>query len=461
MACKAMKRLAAVLFAVAFSASVAVAGLGPRGGFERPLVLRAGALVSPLLGIHYGRSETWLVRLDPKTLRIRPGRKLGLGGDSVVGWSFSPDRRLVAFGNQSSSALTFTPARIRIATAGRLRRVRDVSFGFYGDVLSMHWIASDRLLALVRTAQRGENDAIVVADRVAVIDPTTGAVLAQHELQGRVIALARARDALVLVLEGHRWGPVQLVVATAEGTLRSVTLARIEAGARETGDGVPREDGAAVAVDREGGRAYAVAAGCPVAEVDLATLAVAYHTPTQPVSLLGRLHDWLEPAANAKGPLAGSWRSAVWLGDGRLAVFGRDASAYTSGGGLASKQRPSGLLVIDTRTWNAQLVDPRSSALVVARSVLLSWGWGWDSGSQRETATGLSIYGRTGVRRFHLFPARVIYDVQVVGARAFVRKNSADTRYSIVNLGTGKQVQTIRGREMPQVLSGDGAAFFG
>jgi hypothetical protein len=76
-------------------------------------------------------------------------------------------------------------------------------------------------------------------------------------------------------------------------------------------------------------------------------------------------------------------------------------------------------------------------------------------------SAGLSIYGRTGIRRFHLFPARVIYDVQVVGARAFVRKNSADTRYSIVNLGTGKQVQTIRGREMPQVLSGDGAVFFG
>jgi hypothetical protein len=454
-----MKRLAAVLFAVAFSAGVA--GLGPRGGLERPLVLRAAASASPLLGVQNGRSQAWLVRLDPKTLRIRPGRKLALVGYSAVGWSFSPDRRLLAFGNQDTGELTFTPAQIWIANAQTLRRVRDVTFGFYGDVLSMHWLASDRLLAVVRSAQRGENDAIVVVDRVAVIDPSTGAVLALRELQGRVIALARAKDGLVLVLEGERWGPVQLVVAGAKGTFRSVTLERIEAGARETADGVPRRDGAALAVDREGGRAYAVAAGCPVAEVDLGTLAVAYHTPTQPVSLLGRLHDWLEPAAEAKGPLAGSWRSAVWLGDGRLAVFGRDTSAYRLGSGLAGRERPSGLTVIDTRTWQAQLVDPRSSALVVASNALLSWGWAWDSGTQRETGTGLSIYDRTGLRRFHLFRGRVVYDVQVVGPRAFVRARAPGSRYSIVNLRTGRQVQTIRGREMPLVLTGEGAPFFG
>jgi hypothetical protein len=454
-----MKRLAAVLFVLAFSAGVAVAGLGPRGGLERPLVLRAAAPASPLLGIQYTRSQARLVRLDPKTLRIRPSRKLPLAGYSVVSWSYSPDRRLLAFGNQDTSELTFTPAQIRIADAQTLRKVRDVTFGFYGDVLSMHWLASDRLLAVIRSAQRAENDAIVVVDRVAVIDPSTGAVLAARELQGRVIALARANDALVLVLEGQRWGPVQLVVATAEGTLRSVALERIEAGARETADGVPHRDGAAVAVDREGARAYAVAAGCPVAEVDLVTLAVTYHTPTQPVSLLGRLHDWLEPTAKAKGPLAGSWRSAVWLGDGRLAVFGRDASAYQLGSGLAGRQQPSGLTVIDTRTWHAQLVDPRSSALVVARNALLSWGWGWDSGTQRAIATGVSIYDRTGLRRFHLYPGRAIYDVQVVGPRAFIA-HPPDSRYSIVNLRTGRQVRTIR-REMPLVLSGEGAAFPG
>jgi hypothetical protein len=455
-----MKRLAAVLFAVAFSAGVAVAGLGPRSGLERPLVLRAAAPASPLLGIYYARSEARLVRLDPKTLRIRTGRKLALGG-SVVSWSYSPDRRLLAFGNQDTGELTFTPAQIRIANARTLRRVRDVTFGFYGEVLSMHWLASDRLLAVVRSAHRAENDAIVVVDRVAVIDPSTGAVLAQRELEGRVIALARAKGALVLVLEGQRWGPVQLVVATAESTFRSVTLERVEAGARETSDGVPRHDGAAVAVDREGGRAYAVAAGCPVAEVDLGTLAFAYHTTTQPVSLLGRLHDWLEPAAEAKGPLAGSSRSAVWLGDGRLAVFGRDTSTYQLGSGFAGRERPNGLTVIDTGTWQAHLVDPHSSALVVASNALLSWGWSWDTGTQRETGTGLSIYDRTGLQRFQLFRGRVVYEVQVVGPRAFVRARAPSSRYSIVNLRTGRQVQTIRGPEMPVVLTGEGAPFFG
>jgi hypothetical protein len=456
-----MKRLAAVLIAVAFSAGVAVAGLGPRGGLERPLVLRGAASASPLLGIQYAPSGASLVRLDPKTLRIPPGRRLALVGSSVVAWGYSPDRRLLAFGNQDGGGLTFIPAQIRIAEARTLRRVRDVSFGFYGDVLSLHWVASDRLLAVIRSAQRGEDDAIVVTDRVAVIDPSTGSILAQRELQGRVIALARAKDALVLALEGQRWGPVQLVVASAEGTIRSVTLDRVEAGARETSDGVPRHDGAAVAVDRVGGRAYAVAAGCTVAEVDLGTLAVEYHTPTQPVSLLGRLHDWLEPEAQAKGPLAGSWRSAVWLGDGRLAVFGRDATAYQFGRGLAGRELPSGLTVIDARTWQEHLVDPLSSALVAARNALLSWGRSWDSGTQRESGTGLSVYDRTGLRRFQLFRGRVIYDVQVVGSRAFVRARDPSSRYAIVNLRTGTQVQTVSGREMPLVLSGDGGPFVG
>jgi hypothetical protein len=55
----------------------------------------------------------------------------------------------------------------------------------------------------------------------------------------------------------------------------------------------------------------------------------------------------------------------------------------------------------------------------------------------------------------------VVYEVQVVGPRAFVRARAPSSRYSIVNLRTGRQVQTIRGPEMPVVLTGEGAPFFG
>src|SRR5919108_151388 len=60
--------------------------------------------------------------------------------------------------------------------------------------------------------------------------------------------------------------------------------------------------GKLVAVDKAGNRAFVVGAGSPVAEVDLETLAVTYHDLATPVSLPGRLHDWLEPPAETKAP---------------------------------------------------------------------------------------------------------------------------------------------------------------
>jgi hypothetical protein len=449
-----MKRLVAVVVAAAFFAGVAVASL-QRGGLDRPLVLRGGASPSPLLGLTYGRLDTWLTRLDPKSLRVASGRWLALDRYSS-GWSFSPDRQLLAFGSQPS-ALNDSPAGIRLVDARSLRKVRDVPLDVTGFVTATHWTAADRLLAVV-------SGCCSQGDSVAVIDPVAGRVVQRHQLGGTVAAIGRARGALVLLVEGTGYGPVRLVVADGAGTQRSLTLARIEAGVRETPppDSLLRADRAGLAVDAQRGRAYVVAAGDPVADVNLTTLAVDYRTPAQRVSLLGRLHDWLEPRAQAKGPMEGSTRYAVWLGDGRLAVYGRDgAPRLDADGRLEAEVHPSGLQVIDTHSWSARVVDPRSSSLVVAGNALLSWGLSWDSGKNRETGTGLGIYGPTGLRRFHLFGPRPIYDVQVVGSRAFVRKANALPRYSIVNLRTGKQLTTIRGREMPLVLSGAGSAFAG
>jgi hypothetical protein len=133
---------------------------------------------------------------------------------------------------------------------------------------------------------------------------------------------------------------------------------------------------------------------------------------------------------------------------------------YSTSNRVEVREWPSGLLIIDTRSWTAQMIDPRSSLLVVAKNALLSWGLSWDSGEQRETGTGLSVFGPTGQRRLHLFGPRPILDVQVVGQRAFVRKRNVASRYSVVSFRTGRQVRTIRG-EMPLVLTGSGAPFYG
>jgi hypothetical protein len=457
-----MKRLAAVALGAALFTGVAVAALSRDAGLQRPLVLREGSATTPVLGLRYGRGQAWLVRLDRKTLRIRPGRRLALWEFSRS-WAFSPDRRVLAFGTLSGNAVSCCPAPVRLVDAHTLHKARDLALGVSGEVTYMHWVAPDRLLALVRSREYSgnEGDPPVETDRVVTADPTTEAVHASNALEGTVIALAKSDHALVLVLEGPRYGPVRLAVAGDDGRLESVVLDRVRAGRRETAGGLPRLDGAAVAVDGDSGNAYVAAAGDPIAVVSLATLAVAYHTPAQPVSLLGRLHNWLEPRAQAKGPLEGSWRYAVWLGDARLGIFGYDYSTYQTDEGLAVRQRPSGLLVVDTRSWAAQMIDSRSSAIVVAKNALLSWGSSRDGGTQRESGAGLSVYDPTGSQRYHLFGRQVVYDVQVIGSRAFVRKWMPDPGFSIVSIASGRQLRTIKGREMPIVLSSAGPPFYG
>ena len=67
----------------------------------------------------------------------------------------------------------------------------------------------------------------------------------------------------------------------------------------------------------------------------------------------------LGPPAEAKLN-AGTWRAACWLGDGRRAVWGSgsrvvgDVPAEQHSG-----QRPSGLKLIDTRTWTVRTLHPR------------------------------------------------------------------------------------------------------
>jgi hypothetical protein len=441
-------KLTAVVVTAVFCAGVAMAS----GGQERPLVLRGASATPQLLGLHYGRLDTWLVRLEPRTLETLPGRKLALGRYQS-GWSFSPDRSRIVFGNQGV-ALNDSPAALRIVDPAKLGTIRDVPLGMDGYVAATHWVGPDRLQAVVRSSSPEGDFALLV-------DAAEGRVLQRQLLEGSVSAIGRAKGALVLLLESPTFGPIGLAVADEAGSVRSVKLDRIEAGRSVTDppNSYLQHDRAGLAVDAAGGRAYVVAAGDPVAEVDLASLSVAYHVPSQPVSLLGRLHDWAEPRARAKEFLTRSARGALWLGDGQLAVVGMNGTAHWTKNRFAVKMVPSGLQVIDTRDWSSRVVDPSSSDLEVARNALLSWGSSWDSGTQK--GTGLTVFGSHGERRFHLFGAQRVYGAQVVNGRAFVLRQAVEPGYAIVSLRTGKVLRTIRGRYAPALLDGPGAPFYG
>jgi hypothetical protein len=443
-------RLAAVVLAAAFCAGMAVAA-GEPAGSGRSLVLRPSAATSPLLGLRFGWLDTWLVRLEPRTLNTLPGRKLPLGR-YLSGWSFSPARSRLAFGSEGAS-LNDSPAALRIVDPATLTTVRDVGLGMNGFVAATHWVAPDRVLALVQSSSPEGEFAVLV-------DAAEGRVLQRQRLDGSVTAIGRMQGALVLLLVPATLGPVDLAVAGSDGSYRSVELTRIEAGltTTEPPDSYHQRDDAGLAVDGAG-RAYVVAAGDPVAEVDLASLAVSYHVAAQPVSLLGRLHDWVEPTARAKDLFTRSDRAAIWLGDGQLAVVGMNGTAHWTTRRLEVKMVPSGLQVIDTRDWSARMADPRSSDLEVAKNALLTWGVSWDAGTQK--GTGLTVYGPRGQERFHLFGVQPVWGAQVVNGRAFVWKQNLEHGYVIVSLGTGKVVRTVRGRDAPVLLKGSGAPFYG
>jgi hypothetical protein len=425
---------------------VRAAGADQSTGIGRPLTLRPAPVTSPLLGIRYGRSGNSLVRLDQRTL-VPSGPGLSL--ERYTGaWSFSPDRRQLVFASAWSPD-NDASAAIRFVDVSSLRSIRELVLGPSAQIQALDWIAPERLLTVVYSC-------CPAASSVSLIDSLSGDVLARHAVAGRLAAAGRAGGSLVLLLEPASFGPVSLAVAGSDGTLRSTVLDRIRAGLSTTA--APRSylqvDDAGLAIDASGGRAYVVAANDPVAEVELQSLAPSYHTLSRSVSLLGRFGDWLEPKAQAKELLQRSARSALWLGDGRLAVYGRNGTPYWSYGRFEVRTRPSGLNVIDTHTWTSQGVDPRADSAVVARDALLSSGSSWDSGKQQLAGNGLRVYGPDGRKRFQLLGKRAIVQIEVLGSRAFVQRVGQDLVYWVVSLKSGRVLRTIRGRQLPDVLRG-------
>jgi hypothetical protein len=196
-----------------------------------------------------------------------------------------------------------------------------------------------------------------------------------------------------------------------------------------------------LAVDAAGGRAYVVGGGEPVAEVDLRSLAVTYHQPARPISLLGRLRAWLQPAAHAKGPVLGSTRRVIWLGNGRLAVTGEDGRPGRDGVVV----HPAGLTLVDTRTWSLETLHRDATTATVAAGSLLASSDGFPD----LPGIGLRGYDLDGDRRFHLFTSRAVNVLGHVDERVFV-DDGVSTR--VVDARTGRVLRAPR--SLPHLLVG-------
>jgi hypothetical protein len=215
---------------------------------------------------------------------------------------------------------------------------------------------------------------------------------------------------------------------------------------------VSRVDLPGLAVNPAGTRALVVPAEGRVAEIDLAAGQVVYRAARVPVSLLGRLRNWLEPAAEAKAR-EGPERQAAWLWGDFVAVSGQDAQRL--GGQDQERTTPAGLALIDIRNWRKRTLDERATQFSFSGGTLLAYGTTWNSETQKTTGMGLSGYGVDGRKRFHLFADAPVYFLQTSGPYAYVWRGKS-VPPAVVDLQSGRIVRTLdRYRDdLPVLLAG-------
>lgn len=388
-------------------------------------------------------APTVLARLDPRSLRPLPGRRVDLG-EPVAGYALSADRSMLVLGDNDQAVLVVVDvAGMRLAG-----RVLLEPGGQPPDALA--WLGPRRVAAVTGDAGGAS---------VVLVDPLARRVVARQRLGGVLGAAARLPGRLVLLLTPDgAIGPARLAVVDGRGTVRAVTLPGIVAGfhqpAVEAPDAVGRQRTAGLAVDASGGRAFVVAADAPVAEVDLASLRVTDHVPRQPVGLLGRLAGWLAPPAQAKA-VSGPVRQACWLGDGLLAVAGSEGRVRKDPGGqLQNEQVPSGAQLLDTRSWTVRPLDTQASQVSYRGGWLLTFGGGWNGAEQRWHGAGLTVYEPGGRPPLHLFGTRFVADARVNGdlAYAWLTEGEGATATAIVDLRTGRVLRVLAGPAAPPYL---------
>jgi hypothetical protein len=335
----------------------------------------------------------------------------------------SPDGSSLAVGGSETGD-------VQLVDLEEMRTVGAVAVEDASHVERLNWVRPDLLLASLGG----------LTSQAAAIDPVSGRVVAAHDLGGTTLYSQSTEAAIVLlVAPSDRIGPARVVVFDGSEP-RSVELAEVKAGWEQVEDSEDdyqaRQSVPALAVDPAGTRALVIPAGNRVAEVDLETLTVAYHDLAEPVSLLGRLRDWLEPPAQAKA-IDGPDRNAVWLRSGLVAVSGANYSYSEDDGDMDIT--PAGVALIDPSDWTVSRLSDEPSWVTLRGDSLLASAW--TVGVDEQT---LMVFDPDGTLRFSL--AREGADLsQVSGDHLYVATHEG-TRFEIVDLETGETV----GRAQPK-----------
>jgi hypothetical protein len=452
-----MRRTALVVLALAAITAAVAAAASSRGpAVAVPQAVKSPTKgVGPLLAVVPGVRGPVLGRADKRALWIaRHGPRLRLH-NNFVGWAYSPERDLLAVATEREAGTTDPIPAVQFVRPYSLARVGNTKLDD-GHIAALAW---------------GENRVNVVVERwccpasveVISIDAGTMKVVSRQRLSNALVQAGRAGGTLVLVVgPAVGIGTATLVVIDPSGAVRTATLSRTVAGRDMPNEEEQpdfsklRQDIPGLAVDPDGGRAFVVPASGAVAAVSLASLAVSYHDVAQPVSLLGRLHDWLEPNAAAKG-INGPIRTARWLGNGVLAVTGGDeAISGDPSQNVRMTWTPAGLKLIDTNTWGSKLIDRGADTFTVAGDTLLATGARWDSQEEMRAGMGLVAYGFDGARKVAALRGSAAYVLLAFRGRAYVAVADNAHVTKVVDLANGAMLKDRRA-PLAQLLLGDGS----
>ena len=444
-------RLLATLVFAAAAAAVASAAASPQARFAVPSGADAGVKEPrELLGTVWNEEKRWteLVQVDPTTLRRLPQPSLRVGAYGMP-WAYSRTSDRLAIGTHVERRRGIQ-ASLQILDPATFRRSLALPLG-NAHVIALAWLETDRVVALQVAFHPERLEVVVVA-------PSAKRVIARTPLEGDLNGVQRTPNALVVLLSPKgRIGAATLAVANANGEVRKVALDRIWLGFErsdgDSGEFAGTQRGAGFTVDAATGRAFVFPARSDAAAIDLASLAVTYHTPREPVSVFGRLRRFLDPTATAKA-IDGPSRTARWLGDGLVAVTGADYATWKDGDSrYQTRVTPAGLMVVVTKTWRIRTIDRDATWVVCSDGVLLATGGTSDSSTRVSTSMGLAAYTADGSRRFRLFDNEPVMVWRAFRGRAYVGKDGEPFR--IVDIESGRVVGTRRDAP-PWLLIDDG-----
>jgi hypothetical protein len=354
-----------------------------------------------VLAIEPGRRYDSLVRLNAQTLEPT-GAKLALRDKLSHAYAFRPDGRRVAIPSVAAHGLRVFDTR-SLKRAGRVW-LSDVYVGEYA------WMAPRRIVGF---GQEG----------VFAVDPVAGKPLRTPAIPPEIVDVRRVGNRLVFLFGRPRWtGTARLAVVDPTGRSTEVRLTRIKASVLERGFG-PENFAPGLTID-PAGRAFVVGGRDePIAEVNLKTRQVIYHELPKVVQ-----------------EVTGRTRNAIWLGGGRIAVWGDDVVKQPDRHELV----PTGLAIADLRQRRYKVVDTDArSVSFTARTLLVS-----------DSRGGLKGYSTTGQRLYETFAGERVMSIATFRSRAFVISLLGEPRgIRVIDARTGTVVGTRR--SLPFILHPD------